>query len=175
MTAEALFALGDIGRAELVRGEVRQMSPTGYEHGFVECNIGAALRAFVRERKLGRVFTGEVGIFIQRDPDTVRGADVAYLSQERLSRLRSKSYLDVAPELVVEVLSPDDRWSDVTDKLSEYFGIGVEIVWVADPKKRRVHVYRSLTSVEIVGEEDLLSGGDVLSGFSLPVAEVFAE
>ena len=175
MTGDALFALGDVGRTELVRGEVRRMSPTGYLHGFVECNLGAALRTFVREKGLGRVLTGEVGIFTRRNPDTVRGVDVAYLSHERLSQLSSSSYLDVAPELVVEVLSPDDRWSDVTEKLSEYFSIGVDRVWVADPRKRQVHVYRSPTSVEVVGEDDLLPGGDILPGLDLKVAEIFSE
>ncbi len=151
------------------------MSPTSHLHGFVECNIGAALRDFVRPRKLGRVLTGEVGIFTRRDPDTVRGADVAYLSGERLALVRSSSFLDVTPEIVVEVLSPDDRWSGVTEKLAEYFAIGVGMVWVADPRKQRMHVYRSLTSIEIFDNQSELSGEGVLPGFRLPVSEIFTE
>lgn len=94
-------------------------------------------------------------------------------SFERLAQVQSPGYLDVAPELIVEVLSPDDRWSAVNDKLTEYFDVGVQVVWVADPQWQRVHVYRSLTEIEILTVGDTLTGGDLLPGFSVPVAELF--
>ena len=167
LTGEELFELGDIGRTELVKGELVRMAPTGHPHAYIEVNFSAALHAFVRQRKLGRVLSGEVGIYTGRDPDTVRGADAAFISNERLAQVQSQSYLDVAPELIVEVLSPDDRWYDINNKLAEYFNIGVRIVWIADPQHRQVHVYRSLTEMEILGVEDTLSGGEVLPGFPI--------
>jgi Uma2 family endonuclease len=113
VTGEDLFKMGDIGRTELVKGVIVYMSPAGHLHGYIEGNFYAALLAFVHERKLGRGLVGEVGIYTARHPDTVRGAAVAFISNERMARVRSSSYLDVAPELVVEVLSPDDRWSEM--------------------------------------------------------------
>ena len=133
VSGEELFKMGDIGRTELVKGEIIHMSPTGYSHGNVEANFTAALQAFVGEKKLGRVFGGEVGIYTHRNPDTVRAADVAFVSRERMAQVRSHGYLDVAPELIVEVMSPDDAWSNLMEKLDEYFAVGVKLVWVADP------------------------------------------
>lgn len=173
LTGDELFAMGDVGRSELVKGELILMSPTGHPHDYYEGNFFAALHTFVRPEKLGRVLVGEVGIYTARNPDTVRGADVVFISNERMAQVQSASYLDVAPELVVEILSPDDRWSEIQDKLAEYFNIGVQMVWVANPKQQQVHVYRSLTEMEIVNVDEVLTGGDLLSGFSVSVAELF--
>ena len=174
ITGETLFRLGDIGPVELVRGEIIHMAPTGHAHGYVEFNIGGILREFVRKHKLGRIIGGEVGIYTQRNPDTVRAADVAFISRERLAQVQSQSYLDVAPELIVEVLSPDDAWSQLMEKLEEYFAIGVQMVWVADPRRQQVYVYSSLTEVERFTMAEVLSGGKILPGFSVAVAELFA-
>ncbi|RMH21388.1 MAG: Uma2 family endonuclease [Acidobacteria bacterium] len=175
MTAEQLAALGDVGPCELVRGRLIRMSPTGHLHGFIERNFCAALSAIVHPRggePLGRVLVGEVGIYTSRNPDTVRGADVAYVSNQRLARVRSQSYLDVAPELVVEIVSPDDRWTAIVEKLDEYFAIDVELVWLADPRRQIVLAYRSTTEVEELGADDYLTGGDVLPGFRVRVREL---
>jgi Uma2 family endonuclease len=174
VTGEELFQMGNIGRAELVKGELIKMSPTGYLHGRIENRFGVALDAFVRKSKLGVVFVGEVGIYTSRNPDTVRGADVAFVSHQRLAQVKSDSYLDVAPELVVEIMSPNDSWSEVMGKLEEYFNIGVVTVWVADPEKQQVYVYHSLTKVERFTINDILPGGEALSDFSVLLAELFA-
>jgi hypothetical protein len=110
ITGEALFAMGDIGRAELVKGEIVPLMPTGFLHAIIESRVARLLGNFVDTHDMGYVLTGEAGIYTQRDPDTVRGMDVAYISKERLAQTESQSFLDVAPELVVEVISPDDRW-----------------------------------------------------------------
>jgi Uma2 family endonuclease len=174
ITGEVLFKMGNIGRAELIRGEIIRMSPTGYSHGYVEFNIGGILRDFVRQYKLGRVLGGEVGVYTRRNPDTVRAADIAFISKVRMAQVKSHSYLDVAPELIVEVLSPDDSWSDLMEKLEEYFAIGVQMIWVADPRRQLVFVYHSLTEVERFTSGNELSGGQVLPGFKVSVAELFA-
>jgi Uma2 family endonuclease len=174
VTGDELYRIGDLGRTELVKGEIVHMSPTGFTHGYIETNFSAALKAFVKQQKAGRVLSGEVGIYTRRDPDTVRAADVAFISNERMAQVKSKSYLDVAPELVVEVMSPDDAWSDLMEKLDEYFACGVQLVWVADPRTRQVYAYRAVTNVDRFTEKDTLTGGDVLPGFSVLVAELFA-
>ena len=173
ITGEALAELGDIGPHELVEGRIVLMSPTGNRHGEIEINIGAELRAFVRSQKLGRVQVGEVGIFTGRDPDTVRAADILYISNERYAQQRSPGYLTVAPELIVEILSANERWTDVTQKLREYFDIGVRLVWIVDPEAQRIYAYRSLTEVREFTDDDELSDDELLPGFSTPVAELF--
>jgi Uma2 family endonuclease len=173
ITGEELLAMGDIGRCELVEGYLVMLHPNGGAHGSVVANVSSELAQFTRPRKLGSVRTGEVGIYTHRNPDTVRGADVLFISNERLARLKSPGYMDVAPELIVEVMSPEDSWSKVTKKLEEYFEIGVRVVIVADPDDRRLFVYRALTQVQILNSQDTLTIEDVLPGFSVPVSALF--
>jgi len=176
ITGEELAELPNLGPCELVEGRIVPMSPTGGEHGRIEGNFYEAIRSFVRPRKLGQVLVGEVGIFTRRNPDTVRGADVAFVSSERYARLDStRGFLKVAPDLVVEVLSPHDPAAEVSQKVTEYLAAGVRLVWVADPEARTVRAYRSSTDVRVFSPSDRLPGDDVLPGFDMPVAELFAE
>ncbi len=170
------FAAMDIGRAELVEGKVIEMTPPQTAHGRCESKFTYALMKFALENKAGIVVSGEAGIYTRRNPDSVRGMDVAFISNARWAQQKNKDkYLEIAPELIVEVLSPDDRWKDVTQKLREYFNIGVQVVWVADPAARTVFAYRSLTEVREYTEKDALTGDEVLPGFSVPVASFFEE
>ncbi|NEP83785.1 MAG: Uma2 family endonuclease [Okeania sp. SIO3B3] len=166
LTGSEFAALGDIGPAELVRGEIVPMSPTGHSHGYIEFNLARIVGNFVFNKQLGRLMGGEVGIYTQRQPDTVRAADALFISNARMAKVQSESYLDVAPELVVEIMSPDDHWSELITKLDEYFVIGVELAWVVEPRHKRVHVYRSLADVETLTKTDTLTGGDILPGLS---------
>ena len=176
MTGEDLLAMGDIGPSELVEGRIVKMSPTGFEHGDYEGNFYEYLKAFVKGRKLGRVAVGEVGIYVRRNPDTVRAADVVFISNERhAQRVHTRGFLDVTPELVVEILSPDDRMGDMIRKLRDYFEAGVKLAWVADPETKTVYAYRSMTDVREFKETDTLIGDDVLPGFSVSVASLFGE
>ena len=174
LSGKELFELGDIGRAELNHGRLLTMSPTGYPHGIIEITIASLLRNFVHPRKLGQILGGEVGIYTGHQPDTVRGADAAYISNARLARNQaSQGFLDVAPELIVEVLSPGDRWTDVTQKLAEYFQIGAQSVWITDPGRQEIFVYHSLTDVQRFTIGDAIADESVLPGFSASVAEIF--
>ncbi|NJO84985.1 MAG: Uma2 family endonuclease [Blastochloris sp.] len=175
ITGDDLAALGAIGSYELVAGRIVPMSPTGELHGGYEANFCAILREFVKSHKLGKIRVGEVGIYTRRNPDTVRGADVLFISNERYAQVASRSYLDVAPDLIVEILSPNDVWSEVMQKLREYFDIGVRTVWLADPQARIVYVYRSMTDVREFKEHDDLIDEDVLPGFAAPVAAFFED
>ena len=174
ITGEELFRQPDAGPCELIDGKIVPMSPTGDERGGVEVNVSTSLVTFVRARRLGHVRAGEVGIYTRRNPDRVRAADVLYISDTRYGRRTiTAGYLDVAPELVVEILSPRDTVMELTEKLREYFAIGVTLVWLIDPSARRVFVYRSLTEIRELTDADRLSGEEVLPGFELPVAALF--
>jgi Uma2 family endonuclease len=174
LTADDLLEMGDLGPTELVKGEIVRMTPSSGGHGKLTMKLGARLLNFVESKRMGAVFGAETGIFISRNPDTVRAADVAYISNDRLSRITDlDKFLDVAPDLLVEVVSPNDRWSDVEEKVSEYLAIGVRLVWVLNPKTRSAHIYRPSSEVRRIREGDTLDGEDVLPGFAVAVKELF--
>ncbi len=175
MTGEELLHRPDLNPCELVNGRVVPTMPTGDEPADVEAELGMSLRAYGRETGRGRAVGGEVGIYIRRNPDTVRAADIVFISKERDLWPRSKGYFEVAPELVVEVLSPDDRMSRVREKLRDYFSAGVQVVWVVDPTLRRVLVHRSLTDVTVLNDRQTLTEEELLPGFSVPVSDLFPE
>lgn len=172
-TAEQLLEAGDIGRCELVRGELIMMSPAGSQHGGVIVALTLPLAQFVKSHRLGRVFGAETGFIIARNPDTVRAPDVAFVGKERLSGELPHGFFPGAPDLAVEVVSPDDRASEVLAKAQAWLGAGCRLVWVADPKTRSITVYRSLRDIVVLTSADTLDGGDVLPRFKLSVSEVF--
>jgi Uma2 family endonuclease len=175
ISGEELLAMGDIGPCELVDGRIVPVTPTGGEHAAIEFRLGAALSAFVRERRVGWVLGGEVGIYTKINPDRVRGADIAVISKARLPGGPGRRFLEVAPELVVEILSPDDRWQDTRQKIEEYFAIGVDRVWVVEPDNRDVLVFSSPTDTRKLSETDELKGEGLLQGFTLRVARLFED
>lgn len=174
VTSEQLERIVGSGPCDLVEGRIVRLPPTGGEHGRIEGRLYAWLDAFVAPRGLGQVLVGEVGIVTRRDPDTVRGADVLFISTERYARLsRPSGYLDVPPELVVEILSPWDKPSDVVVKLRDYFAAGVDAVWVVDPQTRTVRIHRSADDFRTLTVRDTLTAEGPLDGFSVPVARLF--
>ena len=175
VTGKELLQRSDLGPCELVEGRIKKMSPTGWKHGSLEARLSRCLSEFVSERALGEVLTGEVGIYTRRDPDTVRGADVLFISSQRLEQAHPEGFLDIAPELVVEIMSPSNTWEEVRRKIEEYFGMGVECVWIVEPANRVVLVYRSATEMRKLTEGDVLEGRGKLQGFSLPISTLFAE
>lgn len=144
VTMEALAALpDDEHRYDLLRGELRRMPPGGFEHGAIVATVTARLDALVRERRLGRVVGAETGFVLGRDPDTVLAPDAAFVRGERLPPPEQrKGFLELAPDLVVEVVSPSDRASEVTEKALLWLDAGVRLVWVIYPDPRVVAVYR---------------------------------
>jgi Uma2 family endonuclease len=173
VTGEQLLEMGDIGPIELVNGEIIKQMPTGHIHGYIEFLIANLLFNFVKQHKLGRVLGGETGIYTRRNPDTVRGMDVAYISNERMSQAQETGFLDVAPELIVEIMSPTDRWIDIQEKLAEYFSIGVQLVWLVDPQLEQIHVYRSFDESRRLTAENELTAPEILPGFSVQISEIF--
>lgn len=175
ITAEQFFEMRfpDV-RTELVDGEVVQMCPPGFEHADISACILHELRQFVKPRGMGRVIS-ELGFVLRRNPDLVRAPDVAFIAQAKLAAQgRTRKFWPGAPDLAVEVLSPEDRASEVLRKVGEYLDAGTGLVWVVDPENQTVSAYRSLHQVRVYGAGEELSGEDVLPGFSLKVAEIFA-
>jgi len=175
VTGEELLAMGDVGPCELIDGRIVPLSPTSGEHGRLEFNLAFELGKFTRENDLGWTLSGEVGIFIRRNPDRIRGADVAFISRARAPQGPPKGFLEYAPELIAEIVSPSDRWQDIRAKLDDYFAIDVQQVWIVEPDTRSVLVYRSPTEATKLGEGETLQGEGPLKGFSLPVAQIFAD
>jgi Uma2 family endonuclease len=172
-TAEQLLAARDIGRCELVRGELIMMSPAGSEHGWIVMNVAGPLAMFVKQHSLGRVFGAETGFRIGHDPDTVRAPDVAFVTAQRIGVKLAPGFFPGPPDLAVEVLSPDDRAGEVLAKVQDWLDTGCRAVWVVDPRTRTVSVYRSPSEIIVLGESEPLSGGDLVPNFSLPVSECF--
>lgn len=175
VTAEELLHLPNDGhRHELVRGELREMPPAGSEHGYVAMNLAATLQHHVRENGLGRVYAAETGFKIASDPDTVRAPDTAFISRERVEAAqRVEGYWPGAPDLAVEVISPGDTHSEVTEKALDWLRSGCRSVWVVDPRRRTVTVYRSRTDIRILTEDDSLEDFEVVKGFGIPVSDIF--
>jgi Uma2 family endonuclease len=156
---------------ELVKGRLIRMSPVGPDHGRIVIGFGSMLHQHVKSRRLGDVMT-EVGFKLELDPDTVRAPDVAFIRRERTTRA-SRGFFKGGPDLVVEVLSPDDRPSEVLEKIAEYLTHGVIAVLVVDPDEKIVTVHRRLTPPTRLVEDDELNLDDVVTGFSCRVREVF--
>ena len=174
MTGEELLRKPWMNPCELVGGRIVRMTPTNPTHGRIEVNVAVALSRFVRTQNLGVVMAGEVGVFTTRNPDTVRAPDVLFLSHARdAGRTRGDGFLEVAPDLVVEILSPTDRPDTVRRKLDEYLAAGVRLAWVIDPAARTVHVHPASGEPRSLAAGDVLAGADVLPGFALPLDEIF--
>ena len=175
-TAEELLCLPTVGRRlELVKGKVYEMAPAGGRHGYVAIKTAVPLSAHVQSNRLGHVFAAETGFVLRRDPDTVRAPDVAFIAQSRLSVHEiPDSFIELVPDLVVEVVSPSDTRREVLDKVEDWLRAGVKLVWVLYPISRTASVYRSGASVRDLTETDLLDGEDVVPGFSCRLADLFA-
>ena len=173
MTAEELLHLRlPDKRTELVKGVLVVRDPAGYLHGEIAAALAYRLTHHVQGNNLGRVLAAETGFMLTRDPDTVRAPDIAFIREERLPDPPPAGYAELAPDLVVEVLSPDDRPGEVVAKVGDWLEAGVRLVWVVDPKRRLARVYRTDGSETILSDDSTLSGEDVVPGFSCPLEAI---
>jgi Uma2 family endonuclease len=173
VTAEELYEHPEWGRCELHSGRVKFMSPAGAEHGSIAIKIALRLGAFIEKHGLGELFAAETGFFVTRNPDTVAAPDVMFLSKGRIPAGGiPKQYLPIAPDLAVEVVSPFDRFSELTEKAESYIRAGVKLVWIVDPQTRRAHVYRPGKAMQTLTTDQSLSGEEVLPGFELALNEI---
>jgi len=176
MTADELLEMPDDGyRYELVKGELIQMSPTGDEHGKVAMELAAQLHLHVKKHSLGRVYAAETGFKLESDPDTVRAPNIAFVSRKRVEATGTLTgFRSGVPDLVVEVLSPSDRIGKVAAKVKQWLETGARLVWIVSTKLHTITVYRSLKDIVMLTEKDTLDGSDVVPGFQIKVADVFA-
>ncbi len=172
LTDADLLALPRDGRKyELVDGAIR-VSPAGFRHGVVSVRLTWRLNTFVREAQLGYVLESSTGYRLPGG--NVRSPDVSFVCRERLAGHELPvGFAEFAPDLAVEVLSPEDRQREILDKVGEYLAAGVGLVWVIDPEKRSAAVFRSLTDVRHVDHGGALEGEDVLPGFRCHLTELF--
>ena len=158
LTAEEYVHLPDEGvLTELVRGRKLEMNRPFTDLGFRMSEIAAVLRDFVRANNLGRVVVGDAGVVTQRNPDTVRGPDIAFYSYQRVPPGPTPQSYWPAPELTVEIRSPNDRWQDIYTKIGEYFDAGVLCVLVIDPDARQVQVYTPHAPVRLCYANETLT------------------
>lgn len=176
MTADELFRSSfPDKRVELVRGQLIVREPPGYRHGAVTALLTTALTNYVVPQTLGQVLAGDAGFTLARNPDTVRGPDVAFISQTRIPHPSPPAFAEFAPDLAVEVLSPSDRPRETLAKVADWLNAGTRLVWVIDLVRRRARVYRQDGSSATVVEGGSLNGEDVLPGFSCPLDAVLGE
>jgi Uma2 family endonuclease len=180
ITADELLVMppydenGNQCRLEVIRGKLRTKDLFSPAHGIICADLGVALGTFVQDHDLGFVFSTGTGFVLEHEPDTVLGIDVSYVSYERLNGVENLDhFLPYAPDLAVDVLSPNDSADETDERVGLYFAAGAQAVWAFDPKKRTTAVYTSPTDVRILGEHDTLDGGEVLPGFKLDLSKLF--
>jgi Uma2 family endonuclease len=175
LTAEEYADLADSSRCtELVRGRIVEMTPPKPRHGLVSGTVYLYLRQFADARQLGRVFSNDTGVITERDPDTVRGADVSFYSFARYpAEATLDEYPPGPPELVIEVKSPTDRWTKIAVKVAEYLNVGVDVVCVLDPERRNAIVHESDAPPLTLSADETLEFPTILPGFSIRVGQLF--
>jgi len=159
-------------RTELVRGVLVVREPAGYNHGRVIAQLTGRLWSHVERTAAGQLLGAETGFTLFRDPDTVRAPDIAFVHRDRLPDPASRGFVDLAPDLVVEVLSPDDRPGESLGKAGDWLQAGTRLVWVIDSERRTARIYRADGSQTIVTEVGELSGEEVLPGFACPLSSL---
>jgi Uma2 family endonuclease len=177
ITADELLLMPNTKHGcELVRGKIVRYMPTGILHGIMTAKIGNLLSNFVSQHKTGMVLGAETGFYIFQTPDTVRAPDAAFIGNEKLAKygITDKFFPD-APDLAVEVVSPNDRKKEIEDKIKDYLTAGVSLVWVIYPQNRIVAVYRQSNLVSILRDDDELDGEDTLPDFRLSLSELFVD
>jgi len=174
-TAENLWKQTDDGyRYELVKGIIRRMPSTGFEHGIRTAEIGSLLNVHVKKHKLGYVCGAETGFKISQNPDTVRAPDAAFVSKAAIDEKGiPKGFWEGAPDLAVEVISPSDTYTEVEEKVDEWLNAGCALVWIINPRRETVEVYRAPEDIVVLSGEDILDGGNVIEGFQCQVKDIF--
>ncbi|HEY0078181.1 MAG TPA: Uma2 family endonuclease [Pyrinomonadaceae bacterium] len=173
MTADELFNMPEDGfRYELIDGELIKMSPTGVEHSVIMIRLGAFLITYVEENDLGVVGGGDVGVRLT--DYTVIAPDIAFVSKERIpAEGIPKAYWRQTPDLVVEIISPSEVLKESREKAERWLAEGARMVWLVNPRRRNVTVYRPSAEPLSLTEGDALDGMDVVPGFRCAVSKIF--
>jgi len=176
MTADDLWNLPNDGNLhELVRGELLTMPPAGFEHGNAGTNRLAKMHYHAGANKLGKVVGADTSFILERDPDTVCAADVAFVGNAKLQQYGvPKKYFPTAPDAAVEIISPSDIYVEVDEKEELWLKAGTQVVWVVNPRRKTATVHVAGQNPVVLKEGDTLSGDPVLPGFSMAVSDIFA-
>jgi Uma2 family endonuclease len=172
VTVEEFAEMPLQGIWELVDGEPIELAPAAGRSGWISGNIYRLLASHVRQSQLGWAFPPETGFILFEDRQTVRSPDAAVVLGHRLGELPD-SFVPMAPDLAVEVLSPSDRMADALAKIAMFLQAGTPLVWLVNPATRTIVVFQSEMDPVTLAGSATLDGGDVLPGFSVPVAEIF--
>ena len=176
VTADEFAGMPAEGRLELVRGEMVEKAPTGFEHGSIVAKLTMLMNHHATTQRLGKVVTGDVGFHFAKEPDLVRAPDIAFLASDSIpTGLASRRFVEGAPVLVVEVVSPTDRANDIVERVDDYLKAGARLIWVVYPSRQQVVEYNVPGESRILRPGDRLDGGDVFPGFSCPVGDIFAD
>jgi len=170
--ADLVHVADDSCRHELVAGVIVSEPFATPRHDRTFRRLLRLLGDFVDARGLGEVF-GETGYVLARDPDTVRGPDLSYVSRERLSNFDDGRFFPGAPDLAVEILSPSNRRGEMHAKVADYLAAGARLVWVVDPERMSVTTYRTLLAPRRLQAGDSLDGEDVVPGLVIPIEAIF--
>ena len=168
MTLEEFLA-SDLEGYEYVKGELIPVPAASAEHGIISARLFLNLGLYVREKQLGEVVTPDTGFQVG---ERVLKPDIAFISAAQLPDDLSKAF-PVPPDLAVEVVSPSDAFRRVFEKAFAYLEAGTQIVWVIEPGSKTGTVHRSETDIKLLTREDVLTGEDVIEGFSCQVAQLF--
>ncbi len=176
MTADELLDRShELGRCELISGELKMMSPAGGSHSKYGMQLLRCLDRYVEAHRLGILTLAETGFVLERNPDSVRAPDIAFIAANRAAAANTPTFIPIPPDLAVEVNSPHDRASDVAEKTRWWLAHGTRAVWIVDPKTRTVTIHHPDGTARTYPAEATLDGGDVLPGFELQVQIIFAD
>lgn len=175
LTAEEAFWLNPVERWELVDGRIVEVSPANRRHGRILARLARRLEEHVEAHHLGEAYAGGVGFILRRNPDTVRAPDLAFIRSARLPQVEEEIFSSVVPDLAIEILSPSDRWGEVEQKIAEYLRASVASVWVVDPSREELRVYRAGQPPVTLGKHDQVEDPDLLPGLKLQVASLFSD
>jgi Uma2 family endonuclease len=180
MVATKVFTADDLltmpGDYELIRGELREVSPSSLEPTVITINVSSALFSHVRAHRLGLITSADGGFTLFPDRQSVVAPDLGFIRRERIpASFDRQHFFPGPPDAALEVVSPSDSYNEVSEKVQLYLEAGVRLIWVAIPKRRVVEVYRPGQARRILTENDELDGEDVIPGFRMPIREVFAD
>jgi len=173
VTADELLKMGDIGRCELIYGELVMMSPAGFGHGEIASRIAMFLGNFVEEHDLGVVLAAETGFYVERSPDLVRAPDASFVRKARIPKAEWNNFFSGVPDLAVEVVSPGDTPRVVAEKVNMWLAHGTISCWVADPKLMTVTIHRAATQPIQLTLQDKIENDPAVPGFILPISKIF--
>ena len=176
LSIEQLAKLPDDDRLyELDEGELITMAPASGMHGRMESRVTRVLDIFMREHPVGELLTSDTGFVLSRNPDVLRSPDLAFLRSDKADLVQEDGFVEGAPDLAIEIVSPSDSATSVVRKVRQYLEAGTHTVWVIHRRTREVQVHEASGTSRFLTADQILDAPDLLPGFSVKVAELFPD